>query len=174
MKIYDISKVVSGNVLGIGVDETISEILNQNERVITCNLLNEIVKKSSKVEGKKKRLKRIRIKKLRKVFKKKKVDFIICNMEEIKKYMKTFVKDSIYINKNILYIYNIKDEEIKQEIIKKYKRYNTNIEEIKEKEDLVLKIDNSNAKTNFIKDSFYIVVDTLTTIFNIISDLLVS
>ena len=174
MKIYDISKVVSGNVLGIGVDETISEILNQNERVTTCNLLNEIVRHSSKTEGKKKRLKRIRIKKLRKVFKKKKVDFIICNIEEIKKYMKTFVKDSIYINKNILYLYNIKDEELKKEIIKKYKRYNTSIEEIKDKEDLVLKIDNSNAKTNIIKDSFYIVVDTLTTIFNIISDLLVS
>ena len=40
MKIYDISKVVSGNVLGIGVDEKISEILEQNERVLNCNLLN--------------------------------------------------------------------------------------------------------------------------------------
>ena len=174
MKIYDIAKVVSGNVLGIGVDETISEILEQNERVLNCNLLNSLTKQATNVQGKKKRLKRIRIKKIRKVFKKKKVDFIICNTEEIKKYIKTFVKDSIYINKNILYLYNIKDEELKKEIIKKYKRYNTDIEELKDKEDSVLKIDNSKAKTNIIKDSFYLVVDTLISLFNIISDLLVS
>ena len=64
----------------------------------------------------------------------KKVDFIICNIEEIKKYTKTFIKDSIYINKDMLYIYNIKDEELKQELIKKYKRYSTIVEEIKDNE----------------------------------------
>lgn len=174
MKIYDIAKVVSGNVLGIGVDETISEILDQNERVLNCNLLNSVTKTTTAEKGKKQRLKKIRIKKIRKVFKKKKVDFIVCNTEEIKKYLTTFVKDSIYINKNILYLYNIKDEELKKEIIKKYKRYNTGIEELRDKEDSIIKIDNSKAKTNFIKDSFYLIIDTLVTIFNMISDLLVS
>ncbi len=171
MKIYDISKVVSGDVLGIGVDEKISEILEQNDRVLNCNLLNSYSKIDNKTNAKKEKLKKIRIKKLRKVFKKKKIDFIICNIDEIKKYMKTFVKDSIYINRNILYIYNLTDEEYKKEIIKKYKRYNTKIEEI-DKE--TLKIDNSNAKTNIIKDSFYLIQDTLTSLFNIISDLLLN
>lgn len=171
MKIYDIAKVVSGNVLGIGVDENISKILEQNERVLNCNLLNSFSNTKSTKEEKKQRLKKIRIKKLRKVFKKKKVDFIICNIDEIKKYIKTFVKDSIYINKEILYIYNLKDEETKKEIIKKYKRYNTKIDEL-DKE--TLKIDNSNAKTNIIKDSFYLIVDTLVIAFNIISDLLLN
>jgi len=171
MKIYDISKVVSGNVLGIGVDEKISEILEQNERVLNCNLLNSFSNTKNTKEEKKQRLKKIRIKKLRKVFKKKKVDFIICNIDEIKKYIKTFVKDSIYINKEILYIYNLNNEEYKKEIIKKYKRYNTKIEEI---DDSTLKIDNSNAKTNIIKDSFYIIIDTLISLFNIVSDLLLN
>lgn len=171
MKIYDIAKVVSGNVLGIGVDENISGILEQNARVLNCNLLNSFSNTKSTKEEKKQRLKKIRIKKLRKVFKKKKVDFIICNIDEIKKYIKTFVKDSIYINKEILYIYNLKDEETKKEIIKKYKRYNTKIDEL-DKE--TLKIDNSNAKTNIIKDSFYLIVDTLVIAFNIISDLLLN
>ena len=171
MKIYDIAKVVSGDVLGIGVDEKISEILEQNDRVLNCNLLNSFSKPNTTKEEKKQRLKKIRIKKLRKVFKKKKVDFIICNIEEIKKYMKTFVKDSVYINKNILYIYNLNDEEYKKEIIKKYNRYNTKIEEI---DKTTLKIDNSNAKTNIIKDSFYLILDTLASLFNIISDLLLN
>lgn len=171
MKIYDVSKIVSGNVLGIGVDEKISEILEQNDRVLNCNLLNSFSNTNNTKDGKKEKLKKIRIKKLRKVFKKKKVDYIICNINEIKKYMKTFVKDSIYINKEILYIYNLKDEEYKKELIKKYKRYNTKIEEL---DDETLKIDNSNAKTNIIKDSFYLIVDTLTSLFNIISDLLLN
>lgn len=173
MKIYDIAKVVSGNVLGIGVDVEISEILEQNERITECNLLNSY-SYQNKGEKTKQRLKRIRIKKMRKVFKKKKVNFIICNITEIKKYLKTFVKDSIYINKEILYIYNVEDEDLKKELIKKYKRYNTNIEEIKDKKTTILKIDNSKAKTNVVKDNFYLIVDTLVKLFNIISDLLLN
>ena len=174
MKIYDITKCTSGNVLGIGVDEKITEILEQNSLVTNCNLLNSYTKQTNKTKTKKQKTKQIRIKKLRKVFKKKKVDFIICNIEEIKKYTKTFIKDSVYINKDMLYIYNIKDEELKQELIKKYKRYNTIVEEIKDNETTILKIDNKNSKTNIIKDIFYLIIDTLIQLFNIISDLLLN
>ena len=174
MKIYDITKCLSGNVLGIGVDEKITELLEQNSLVTNCNLLNSYTKTSNKIKTKKQKTKRIRIKKLRKVFKKKKVDFIICNIEEIKKYTKTFIKDSIYINKDMLYIYNIKDEELKQELIKKYKRYNTIVEEIKDNKTTILKIDNKASKTNIIKDISYLLIDTLIQLFNIISDLLLN
>lgn len=174
MKIYDITKCTSGNVLGIGVDEQITEILEQNNLVTNCNLLNSYTKETNQKPTKKQRLKKIRIKKLRKVFKKKKVDFIICNIEEIKKYLKTFIKDSIYINKDMLYIYNINDEELKQELIKKYKRYNTIVEEIKDENTTILKIDNKNSKTNIIKDTIYLIIDTLTQLLNIISDLLLN
>ena len=174
MKIYDITKCTSGNVLGIGVDEKITELLEQNSLVTNCNLLNSYTKETTKTKTKKQKTKQIRIKKLRKVFKKKKVDFIICNIEEIKKYTKTFIKDSVYINKDMLYIYNIKETELKQELIKKYKRYNTIVEEIKDNETTILKIDNKNSKTNIIKDIFYLIIDTLIQLFNIISDLLLN
>ena len=175
MKIYDIAKCVSGNVLGIGVDETIAQILENNELVLNCNVLNSTSKqKTPSKEKTKQKLKKIRIKKIRKTFKKKKVDFIICNIEEIKKYLKTFIKDSVYINKQILYIYNIKDEEQKEELIKKYKRYNTKIEEIKEKTTIILKIDNTNSKTNILKDNLYMIIDTLIELSNFISDLLLN
>jgi len=174
MKIYDITKCLSGNVLGIGVDEKIIELLEQNNLVTNCNLLNSYTKETNKTKQTKQRLKKIRIKKLRRVFKYKKVDFIICNIDEITKYTKTFIKDSIYINKDMLYIYNIKDEELKQELIKKYKRYNTKVEEIKDEKTTILKIDNKNSKTNILKDIFYLIIDTLIQLFNIISDLLLN
>lgn len=172
MKIYEIAKYLTGNVLGIGVDEKISDILEKNDKVINCNLLNSKVK--SKEQVKRKKQKKISIKKIRKIFKKKNVDFIICNINEIKKYLKTFIRDSVYINKNLLYIYNIEDNELKNELIKKYKRYNTEIEEIKEKNKTILKIDNTNSKTNKIKDIKYQIIDSLISLYNVISDLLLN
>ena len=173
-KIYDITKMTSGNVLGIGVDKTITEILEQNERVLNCNLLNSYMQETDTNKKSKKRLKRIKIKKIRKIFKRKKVDFIICNIEEIKKYLRTFIKDSVYINKDMLYIYNIKDEDLKEELIKKYKRYNIKIEEIKDDNTTILKIDNKESKNNILKDSIYLIIDSLLAFINIISDLLLN
>jgi len=173
-KIYDITKCTSGNVLGIGVDENISEILEQNELVLNCNLLDSCTKESIEGKSQKQKLKKIRIKKIRKIFKKKKVDFIICNIESIKKYLKTFTKDSVYINKDMLYIYNIKDEDLKEELIKKYRRYTKKVEVIKDDKTYILKVDNKNSKTNVIKDTLYLIIDTFVQIVNIISDLLLS
>lgn len=173
MKIYDIAKCVSGNVLGIGLEEELIEILEQNDRITDCKLLNAKVKGTNS-NGKKERTKKIRIKKLRKIFKKKRVDFIICNIDDIKKYLKTFIKDSVYINKDILYIYNIREEELKNDLIKKYKRYNTEIEEIKEQDSTVLKIDNKKSYTTLLKDIIYSIIDTAVMIFNLISDILMN
>ena len=172
MKIYDITKCLSGNVLGIGVDQRIAQLLEQNDRVLNCNLLNSKIGLSAgEKQGKQKK---ISAKKLRKIFKKKNIDYIICNIEEIKKHLKTFIRDSVYINKDILYIYNIPNDEFKEDLIKKYKRYNTKIEEIKDKNDTILKIDNKESKTNKIKDIKYSIIDTAISMFNIISDLLMN
>lgn len=174
-KIYEITKCLSGNVLGIGVDNIITKNLELNDRVLECNLLDsESIISGSKGKNKQKRLKKIKITKLRKKFKKKKVDFILCNVEHIKKYTKTFIKDSIYINKDMLYIYNINDQDLLEELEKKYKRYNTTIEIIKDKETTILKIDNKNSKTNIFKDIIYFIIDSFLQIINIISDILVN
>ena len=171
--IINIASCTSGNVLGIGVNRKIIESLNNNNRITNCNLLDSEMPLSENTKSKKKQ-KRIRMKKIRKEFKKKKIDFIICNIDTIKKYIKTFIKDSIYINKDMLYIYNIIDDEKKEEIIKKYKRYNTKIKELKDGNTKILQIDNKNSKTNLIKDYTYLIIDTLTNIFELISDVLVS
>ena len=56
----------------------------------------------------------------------------------------------------------------------KYPWVNTIVEEIKDENTTILKIDNKNSKTNIIKDTIYLIIDTLTQLLNIISDLLLN
>ena len=144
-KLKTVIKKLNGNVLGIGLSEDLTALIEKNDNITECNLLNSYTK------GKfKKSLfnKTIKIKKIRKVFKKKKIDYIICNYDEISNYLNTFVKDSIYINKGKLYFYcNIDVDLLKL----KYGRYNVEINLIDKK---IIEIDTSSAKNNFFKDFF--------------------
>ena len=92
-------------------------------------------------------------------------------------------KDITGLNKNISEI-----SDLKNLLIEKEKRINEEIyknqelkEELlraggllKEKDNLILKIDNKNSKTNILKDYFYLIIDTLISLFNLISDLLLN
>ena len=94
-EIIKITRSLDGNVLGIGLDEEMIKEIELNDKIIECDLLN------SHTKGKKKFSlfnKTINIKKIRKIFKKKKVDYVVCNYDEISKYFNTFIKDNIYIN----------------------------------------------------------------------------
>ena len=70
---------------------------------------------------KKGRNKKINIKKIKKQFKKKSLDTIICNYETIKPFYRSFIPNSIYLNKGTLYIYGNKED--LQKIKPKYQRY---------------------------------------------------
>lgn len=164
-EINNIIKALSGNVLGIGLSEEASKQIEKNEKIIECNLLNSYSKK--KFTGIKKG-KTIKIKKIRKVFKKKKVDYIICNYTEISNYLNTFIKDSIYINKSKLYFFG----EVGEDLIKKYRRYNTNISIHKFESNSIVEIDTTLAKNNFFKDQFYRIFDWFSKAIEVIGDIL--
>lgn len=163
-----IIKQIDGNVLGIGLDEKLSDTIEKNNKIIECNLLNSYVK--GKFKGSLFQ-KTIKIKKLRKVFKKKKVDYIICDYDQISKYLNTFVKDSIYINKNKLYFFGNVDIDL---INYKYQRYDTNINIKKYKNKSIVEIDNSKAKNNFLKDTYYRIKDFKDKIIEVIGDVLMN
>ena len=171
-KITDIIKNMDGNVLGIGIEnEHFISALDKNNKITICNLMNLNAGKGKISSGKKN--KTINIKKIRKKFKKKRVDYIICNINDIKDFTKTFVKDSVYINKNKLYIYG--DTSYDYELlVKKYKRYNTNINIDVDDSKFILTIDNSLSKTNFIKDTIYLIIDTINNLINLITNVLTS
>ena len=164
-KLKNIIKNLSGNVLGIGLEENLASLIEKNDKIIECNLLNSYNK------GKFKKNffnKTIRIKRIRKIFKKKRVDYVICNYNEIKDYLNTFVKDSIYINKNKIYFYG----DIDHELLKlKYSRYDTKINVISKN---ILEIDVSLAKNNFFKDNYYRFIDFKNRLVEIIGDILMN
>ena len=158
----------SNNVLAIGTSEKITNSINNNKKVLKFDLL-EKTEKGIKIKRKNK-MKKINIKKIRKIFKKKKTDFIICEYETIKKYLNTFVKDSVYINKNKLYIYGtLEDIEF---LVKRYKRYNVKIDLTRKKDYFILSVDNNLSKNNKIKDFFYLIVDNFDKIIEFIGDII--
>lgn len=162
---HEIIKKMSGNVLGVGLNQEMIDLINKNDKITECNLLNSYTRKEKKEKGIKG--KTLNIKKIKKKFKKKKVDYIICDYEVIEKYLDTFVNDSIYINKNKLYFYNITYND---NLEKKYKRYNTVIK-IKKN---YLEIDNRNSKTNFFKNIYYRIIDFTSKMIEVIGDILMN
>lgn len=159
-------KKISGSVLGIGLDEKAQNILDKNKNVVECFLLNSNSTGNSKTKG---RTKTINIKKIRKTFRKKSFDYIIGNFEELKPYLRSFIKNSIYLNKGKIYFYNITDFEL-EELENRYKRYNSKIDISK---DLVI-IDNNNAKTNILKNIVYYTRDLTYDIIDYIGKILVN
>lgn len=166
-ELIKIIKELKGNLLGIGVDSSLEEAISKNDNILECNLLTDNVKTKEKGKGK---TKKIKIRKLKKYFKKKSIDTIICNYEVIKNYKNSIIRSSIYLNKGFTYIYgNIDDID---EIIRKYKRYNVKIDIKNYKDNYIVIIDNELSKWNYLKNICYQIVDFFDSILIIIGDVL--
>lgn len=174
-KLSEIIKKLEGNVLVIGLDNTLIDKFEKNNKInlyaIYSNNSKSILSKSKRKQTNKG--KTINIKKLRKYINKKSVDYLICNFDEIKDYYKYIIKDTIYLNNNTIYIYS-SNETDKDFIINKYKRYSIEIDYKEYKNGYLLTIDNKNSKNNFIKDLLYFIKDTFYNIAEFIGNLLIS
>ena len=159
-------KKLKGTVLGIGLSEKEQKILEKNKDVVECYLMDSNKKGNSKGKGK---VKTINIRKIRRKFRDKSFDYIIANFEELKPYLRSFVKNSIYLNRGKLYYYNIKDFEL-EELENRYIRYNSKVEI---KKGLVI-IDNTNSKTNIFKNIFYYFCDLVYDVIDLIGRMLVN
>lgn len=172
----NISKNISGNIVTIGLEyKTVLDELDKNKRITNLYSMQFNGKKKSKKKEKGKKFgKTISIKKIRKIFKKKRIDYIICNIEDINRFLRTFIKDSVYINKNKLYIYGAKNNIDIELIEKRYNRYNVKINITEYEKDILVEIDNSKAVNNFFKDIIYNIFDIIYSVYNIIGDLLIN
>lgn len=170
-----ICKEATGSFVSIDLQyPTVTSILEKNPNIVNGYLLEFDGKKKGKGKNTKaKRSRNINIKKLRKTFKKKSIDTILCNYEEVQKYMRFFTKDSIYINKGKLYLYGKKEEYVLEDIESYYKRYKTNITITEYDKEFLIEIDNSQAKNNFIKDKIYSIRDLFVAIINFIGDIMI-
>ena len=160
-------KKISGSVLGIGLSNKEQQIIDKNDKVIECYLLNS--NSTTSLGNSKEYTKVIDIKKIRKIFRKKSFDYIICNFEELKPYLRSFIKNSIYLSRNKIYFYSINDFEL-EELKNRYTRYGSNVEI---KKDLFI-VDNNNSKTNIFKNIFYYFCDLIYDVIDYIGKMLVN
>ena len=167
-------KKMHGSLVGIGIEsEYLKDIILKNPQITTCTLLNLEQRKKGKAreKGKTKKNLKMNIKKMRKYFKKKQVEYIICNIEDIRKFLKTFIRDSIYITSVTVYLYGNIDVE---DITTRYKRYKITLEEKNYKEGSLLIMNIKNTLPSFWKDKKYFLLDSITEIRNFIADILIN
>ena len=161
---------MDGNILLIGnYDEEIQQLLLKKDIILSCDQLlkKESYKNNFSYKGEK--TKKLNIKNLRKKYKKKGLNYMIVNAEDIIPYKNRFVRDSIYITKKSIYL--IGNEDV---LLVMYKRYSKQIEKIECLDGVIIKIDVSKSKNNKIKDFLYFVKDNLIDLGNAISDFLIS
>lgn len=173
----NIIKKAKGNVLAIELDNKLLEYFDSNNKINLYSIysnsgkINKFGKTSKKRQTNKG--KSINIKRLRRYINKKSVDYLFCNFNEMIKYYKYIVKDSIYLTNQLIYIYANNDIE-KEFILNKYKRYNVVLDITDYKNGYIIKINTVNAKNSRIKDFFYFIKDTFYNLGEMIGNILVS
>ena len=173
-ELLKIIKGMKGRLLGIGMDsERLKEGILKNSQIVSCTLLELNQKKTGKVFLKEKteKLEKISIKKIQKHFKKKQIEYMICNIEDIKGFLKTFLRDSIDITNQKIYFYGRMDTE---EIIRRYKRYGVSIEEKKYQDGSLLIVDVFDITTHFWRNKGYYFLDSFSDLRNWIADILMN
>lgn len=161
---------LEGKVLLIGnYSDDINQILLHNKKVFLCEQLTCI--DSQLLHDKKAdKSKKINIKKLKKRYRKNGIDHLLVLENQIKDFKNTFVRDSLYIVKNKIYLVKSKESE---QIIKMYFRYLKTIEIIPCLDGEIVCIDVRNYKNNKMKNLWFYVIDCLTDVMNAIGDILV-
>lgn len=172
----DIIKKVEGDVLVLCLDDKLLDKFDKNNKVNLYAIYSNKTSSKAFFKNNKKQTnkgKSINIKKLRKYINKNSVDYLICNMGELKEYYKYVIKDTIYLNNNTIYIY-ASNQIDKDFIIDKYNRYNVKITCNEYKNGYILTIDNKNGKNNYFKDILYFIKDTFYNIAEVIGNIMVS
>ncbi|MDD4718874.1 MAG: hypothetical protein PHY00_03540 [Bacilli bacterium] len=166
--IEELKKIIpklKGKILIIGFDyDKLNQAINKNNNITYCDFLNSVSNNKEKATSGL----TLNIRKLKKKYKKKKLDYILVNMDEVNKYINYFIKDSIYICQKKIYVFN----NTNPDLIKQYKRYDVDINN--KLIDNLIEIDTTNAKNKILMDKVYFISDTLLNLLNKISDFLVS
>lgn len=161
---------MDGKVLLIGnYDEEIQQLLLKKTAIVSCDQLIKKENSKNNFPSNGKKSKTLNIKNLRKKYKKKNLNYIIVNAEDIIPYKNRFIRDSIYITNKSIYL--IGNDDV---LLAMYKRYSKQIEKIECLDGMIIKIDVSKSKNNKIKDFLYFVKDNLIDLGNTISDFLIS
>ena len=163
-----------GNVLAIGPTETMINALQESDAISICDVLSRENNKSNQKTIFRRKSKTFNFKKMRKTFHRKNKDMVIGNIVELERYMKTFIRDSIYITKGDIYLF-INDCNYDFDLlIKRYQRFDITYSLEQGEDGIILIIQVGNAKNHYWKEKIYYIVDTIMDIADIIGDTLIS
>ena len=167
---------LGGNVFTLGlIDKELISAIQNNKNITYYLMLNINQTVQYEKSTKYKPTKKIKIKKIRKTNKKKKIDYTVCEISDIKYHFRTFINDTIYFNKKKIFYYGNISEYDLDDLIKKYRRYMVEVNLTKYPSgEFILEIDTTYAKTNKIKGLFYRIVDFITMIIDFFADFLLS
>jgi len=166
-------KKMQGFVLGFGnLSEKLINNINKNNNINEFVLLSDEYTSSTgnaKLKGNKK----IAYRNIRKKFKNKNVTNIVASYDELGKYHRRFIADSLYLTEQNIYVF-IKNEDIDEELVtKRYQRYHQKLEIIECRDGFILHIEKSKYRKNKIRDLFYLIIDCIIDGINFIGDLFV-
>ena len=174
-----ILKNIEGRILLIGNDSnSLNKIVLDNNNILSCDIFNaNISKGNAKSKGSlgSNNTKQIALRKIDKEYKKKELDYIFCDIEVVKNEINYFIKNSLYLSKNRIFIYgNINDYDL-ETLIERYKKYNLEMN-LKEKNDTYILEIYSSSKYKKIKTKLNLVlyntVDSINKLTNFIGDLM--
>ncbi len=170
-------KNFSGNVLCVGLkDKKMLNILMKNNTINLYSIDRNPAKglfsrsKKAKMNGSQK----INMKKMRKKFKKKSVDYIVCNINEIYDYFKYFLYDSVYINRKKLYLYGESKYIDPNVLAKRFQRYHAKTFVETMGQEFLIIVDNEKSRCSFLKAKWYVIVDSFHNMGDMISQALIS
>ena len=175
--ILDDIYLFKGNVLCICVEDgRILTRINKNKHVAFHELerpkKRRIFSRDRRVSNKKG--KSVRIKKFRKLFKKKSIEYVIIDLNNVYDYYKYMASNSIYICKKKIYIYGNSDFITAEGVAKKFLRYTKNVKYIQNDTEYVVIVDCDNTKFSWFKEKLYVIIDTFHNLGDMISYILTS
>ncbi len=160
-ELNEIGKNLKGSVLVIGFNDKsklVKDLKNNKHLNIVYTLTNDIKGKNKKNKKKKKKLngeRNIDIKKLRKEFKKQTFDYIICEFDIITPFFRSFIKNSILVAKEKVYLYVEGMDYDHEQIFYRYERYGAKVFKTGVKEEYLFEIKVNNVKVPVSKSFRY-------------------
>ena len=170
-------KNFEGNVLCISVyDNKVLNAINKNNKINAYELKREEKRKILKGRKRVKMSngKSVKIKKFRKLFKKKSIEYIIIDINNVFDYFKYMAPNSIYTCNTKVYLYGDSEYLTAKDVTKKFKRYKVDVESIQIENNFLVIVDVTKAKFCRIKELFYIIIDSFIDLGDFISYFLTS
>lgn len=174
----DIVNKMEGCIVGFGsFSDNVKDKINKSDKIYEFLILdNGEIKSKEDSAGSKNKNKYIYIsyKKIRKKLRNKNINHIIANYEELGRYHRRFISDSLFLTNKSIYIIVKNDDTDIDLIRKRYERYNEVCEITECRDGIVLHIIKNKYKNNFIRDKFYLTIDTIVDGIILFGDIFVS